>query len=991
VGRALRLLSCLAVASLAALAFVGARADANEAETIDWAQNYCWQTGQLGAEAEQCQDPAEAGFLASHTIDDAGGAQKFRQSQQGHYCSYKGIATALRSEETPAFETLSPPGSYQMGDGYGNVCAAWWAPPTDPVRWGLQLGDPSSKAECVDIDPNERCSIERYLALATEAEINARSAKDYPWASYLGEPTLDLQTGNFDEVLAFDPGSHGSAWGYRCPVLEDRTSGNIMELCLEEWRGFGATCLPEPWPCSESYWQYDRAAECHQALPGFEHSYDRLVLPSWFDAQLLDSELGEPLKETETPPDVYPVRTGFRPEVDIGREAIRFAAELDNKPYKEAPGHENMPEIGYGCGRESSDPSSTNSAEWALIGVATGIEEWETEHARGEGDHARGEEDHAGEEGVMKTQLGEGFAWTAFKPLSVEISNESATSEWETEAVVTAEINPFGFDTDYYVVYESASDKYKSPVMSAGSGVNPVHVSVVLRELSPHTKYGFHVVAYRVNEEVDGGALYYGEDSSFTTWPLLQCMGANIKALGATLQAPAQVLWADAFNTSTYTSACSGSQGSGGKPRVEYASSGANAGSGACMRAFGAEGATPNYGEYLFCGTEEPPNAREKAEVESHRDGGEAESLETIPVAQEALAVVVHLPKDCVASSEIPAKKGKFTILGRLALDQEVIEGIYRGTIRTWAQAITAQNGDGHDELSCSEGGENDVIRPVVPAERSGTTHIFKEFLAQVHAGSWGAEAFHMLDGEALCDGARGEDLEAGAPESWEAVAEGCENQRWPQAAQVLRASGSGDRGVGEQINATESSIGFAGLAVAQELQFFNPQGGGGERVTGEQNKEFWAVVQNIPGKTPATFEDPSVRGDSSEEGEANCKETKYVAARGEEFPPKSTRYVWSGVKGENVSTSYPICGITYDLTLAEYEPYLSGLLSAQAGRERTITTQNYLRFVASEGSKMLENRDYAAVAKDVKKEAERGAAEIAYTKRCELMPRKKC
>src|SRR5436309_8924603 len=65
-----------------------------------------------------------------------------------------------------------------------------------------------------------------------------------------------------------------------------------------------------------------------------------------------------------------------------------------------------------------------------------------------------------------------------------------------------------------------------------------------------------------------------------------QCSGSNIEGKGASLQKLAQIeVWTPNFNTSANTLACSGTQGSKGKPTVKYTSTG----SGAFLRSWGQE------------------------------------------------------------------------------------------------------------------------------------------------------------------------------------------------------------------------------------------------------------------------------------------------------------------------------------------------------------------------------------------------------------------
>jgi ABC-type phosphate transport system substrate-binding protein len=494
---------------------------------------------------------------------------------------------------------------------------------------------------------------------------------------------------------------------------------------------------------------------------------------------------------------------------------------------------------------------------------------------------------------------------------------------------------------------------------------------------------------------------------------LEQCSGAQkIEGEGSTFQGPAEFLWTGVnsekgnealktgFNFSSSSLACAGhaGQGSGEKPEVYFNQTGsANRGSGSCLKTWGngiktfgevKTGETyPRVKKFPFCGTDEAPSKAVKEEFEKSEfmgSGGEAgngEAIESIPVAQGAVSLIVHLPKDCTASSEIKTSTGKVEKLGRLALDQEVIEEIYRGTITTWAQALTKEGTDGNDTLTCTEGGASKTIRPVVRADKSGTTHIFKAFLLQVYTGNFAAEEFKEVNGgEKPCTSG---ELGAGATVSWAQTSEGCENQRWPEAAHVLRPTETGNPGVINEVNTTESSIGYADLAVAQEKGFFSSKGVGGENKKEEKTKEFWAPVQNSePGKTPLTYADPSTKGDTAKEGDSNCKDTKFVSAKGEEFPPLSTRFDWSKVKGENVSKTYPICGVTYVLAARQYFYFLEKYGVSEAESEKIATTvHDYLQWVVNTktggGGKLLKNSDYEALPKAVQAEAEFGAEEI--------------
>jgi len=203
----------------------------------------------------------------------------------------------------------------------------------------------------------------------------------------------------------------------------------------------------------------------------------------------------------------------------------------------------------------------------------------------------------------------------------------------------------------------------------------------------------------------------------------------------------------------------------------------------------------------------------------------------------------------------------------------------------------------------------------------------------------------------------------------------------------VLRPVETGNQGVINEVNANESTVGYADIAVAYEKGFFSAKGKGGEQKKEEQNSEFWAVVQNSEiGKTPVTYADPSSKGDKEKLGESNCKSTVYVAKVGEEFPPKSTRKDWSKVKGLGTSKTYGICGLTYDLAPRQFYPFLKHYgLSQEESNKIATDVHDYLVFVTNAksggGQKLLKNSFYNALPKEVQAEAEHGAKEIGNAK----------
>src|SRR6202161_4571338 len=191
-----------------------------------------------------------------------------------------------------------------------------------------------------------------------------------------------------------------------------------------------------------------------------------------------------------------------------------------------------------------------------------------------------------------------------------------------------------------------------------------------------------------------------------------QCSGSNITAQGSSLQKDAQLnVWNPDFNTETKSkAACAGAKGQGtlGKPAVKYTSTGSGAG----LEAWGVNKQTPNYTTNAFVGTDEPPNAAQIAEIEANETTLVPNTVLSIPVVQESVAVVVNLPTGCTATSKKDA--------GRLELNNKTLEGIFKGDIKEWGEI--KDDGDTITGTGCATA----AIQPVVGRARGGKTRLLQ-------------------------------------------------------------------------------------------------------------------------------------------------------------------------------------------------------------------------------------------------------------------------
>jgi ABC-type phosphate transport system substrate-binding protein len=428
-----------------------------------------------------------------------------------------------------------------------------------------------------------------------------------------------------------------------------------------------------------------------------------------------------------------------------------------------------------------------------------------------------------------------------------------------------------------------------------------------------------------------------------------QCSGSNIVAAGSTLQKLAQVsVWDPGFISSANSKACNGSQGSGGKPTITYES----IGSGAGLEDWGFNSHAFEAGRVAVVATDEPVNATQKAEIEKNETTKVANTVQSIPVLQASVAIIVNLPTGCTASNTI--KKDPWP--GRLVLDNVTLQKIWVGEITKWSE-ITEEG----DKLSGAGCNPETPITRVVRLDGSGTTHVFKKYLTLINGT--GTFEVEKLGGEKV------------ASETWNDISEGTENTSWPAADHVVRSTKTGGGALVSKVAETPSSIGYANLADARANGGFSAAG------SGPGTAKFWTPIQNngvITTAGKAKFTDPSTDGDTEPLAEANCASTSYTNGKGQKFPPKLTSDTWNEVTTSTKEKKYAICGLTYDMVLSKYSAY-PGTSAGEA-----TTAGNFLTYVleteAGGGQPAIaEDHDYEPLPTKLLKEARAGAALAAF------------
>jgi ABC-type phosphate transport system substrate-binding protein len=402
-----------------------------------------------------------------------------------------------------------------------------------------------------------------------------------------------------------------------------------------------------------------------------------------------------------------------------------------------------------------------------------------------------------------------------------------------------------------------------------------------------------------------------------------QCSGVNIEGKGSSFQKSLELnFWNPQFNASTAKTACSGTQGTGGKPTVKYTSTG----SGAALKSWGIE----NEGSEIhfdatnsFAATDDPPNPTQIKEVEKQETTETPESLLTVPVAQGSITVIMHLPTGCEATSTATP--------GKLVIGQSELQGVFAGTVKTWGELKA-----GGDKVM-GAGCEAAKIQPAVRKDESGSTHILMKFM-------------FLINKETLAT--------AKGSHTWAELAEGSLNQTWPTAAGVVTPAGTGGGEETALVAKEPGYIGYVDLATARGNKAFGAEGGAGKPT-------FWAAVENENKKGKAKFAEPSINGENGTTATANCKKTLYSNfSEGKEvaFPPPSVSEAWNEVTTKLAEKTYPLCGLTYNLAFTKYS-LLPGTSATEAQ-----TVKDYMTFLTDKkgGQKLAQEGDYAALPKAV-------------------------
>jgi ABC-type phosphate transport system substrate-binding protein len=449
---------------------------------------------------------------------------------------------------------------------------------------------------------------------------------------------------------------------------------------------------------------------------------------------------------------------------------------------------------------------------------------------------------------------------------------------------------------------------------------------------------------------VAGALVAPGVASAKKSKVITQCSGASISGQGAAVEVGEQTLWTTQFSSASNANAaaCSGTQGTDGKPTVTYISTSSGKG----LNSWGSEGSlvadSPGFAGFgidnAFLGTEEAPNTSQATDIENQETvaGSVTNTVLSFPVSQESIVPIVHLPANCVATSTSNP--------GRLVLNNVQLEGIFDGTITNWSQVT-----GGGDKLSGTGCDPTTTITRVVRPDQAGTTHILKRYLGLINTSSFAT---------------------ASGSETWDELSEGSLNIVWPTGSTPLLSSAkTGDGAEITEVASTPSSIGYGSLSDVRVNTSFIPTPGG---TGGASTATFWTPVQNdgVGVGKKETFADPATNGEVDGKGTANCADVKYTnGTTSAKFPPKNVDELWDAVTTATKEKAFPLCGITFVEALGDYNAFPG----TAAGEAQTVT--DYINYAVSTdaggGQTLLAGNDYEPLPKKLVKEVVKDLPEI--------------
>jgi ABC-type phosphate transport system substrate-binding protein len=394
---------------------------------------------------------------------------------------------------------------------------------------------------------------------------------------------------------------------------------------------------------------------------------------------------------------------------------------------------------------------------------------------------------------------------------------------------------------------------------------------------------------------------------------LTACHGSNIQGEASSLQGLAQGIWTGTgFNTST-----TGCKTDPFTPTVAASSSDQ------CLLDWHADGTTFDT-SFTFCGSDAPPTTAQINTMNAPvATGGSGAAVQSVPVAQSAIAIVVNPPSGCTLASATGTD----------------IEKVFRGTFTTWSQ------------LGATGCGTATITR-VVREGWDGETYQFKRWLTSQFSGN----------------------VTTSPNRSWGNLQTSSTNTVWPGSPARSQSgctmgscdgtSGFGDEDAVQTAGNTTGSITFAALWAVRKKFIIHT----------------YPFLKWIAIRREASLEtiDPSTNGLGTTKAQSNCPSTTNNVYG---TLPTNTAASWATVSNTTAdTTNYPLCTLTYVLAFSAYTPKWGS--SNTTGKTYATTVHDYLNYVVTapggQTDALTTNDDYAPLPPDVRDKATTGLTAIA-------------
>jgi len=371
-------------------------------------------------------------------------------------------------------------------------------------------------------------------------------------------------------------------------------------------------------------------------------------------------------------------------------------------------------------------------------------------------------------------------------------------------------------------------------------------------------------------------------------------------------------------------------------------------------------------GEVLdwFTGTDDAPTPRELGEAALAAGTLHNQKAEiTIPIAQEPAAVILSLPPGCKLEAGSHVDLNNVT-LGQLFEGPTAASGENPGGVQaqngyaldTWGAFLSQlgytkiTSGTPTSSQFLDEGGSTgcgEEIKPQVRETSSGTSFVFKSYLAQINPSVWNGFA-------------------ADAP-SWPGsyVVESDRKTEGTETEILVNTNGGN---LSKNTAANPGSVGYTNTADAANTLnggFTNAVttstfSTGAEGTHSPSHQTVWAEIQNNGLETTGeTYTDPLETATSI----GNCETTKILPA--EEGFPYSYTDSWYGLLASDPNISedaspsdYSLCGLTYDLVFHHYSnKHLFG--NTETAHEVANSVKDLFTYITGEGQNEVESHDY--------------------------------